>query len=114
MRWDRGYNSNDIEDRRGEGGGGFGLGGGGGGGFPLGAALALGSRWGWKGIVIALLVVGAITYGGVCTNTCGSAQTPGVLQQTPSSNADQDELAHFVGFVFDDVQKTWHTKLPDY
>src|SRR5437764_1440081 len=62
MRWDRSHESSDIEDRRGEpGAGGFG------GGLPLGGILAIASRFGWKGILIALVVIGALTYrGGLC------------------------------------------------
>jgi uncharacterized protein len=107
MRWDRGYQSGDIEDRRGEGGAGFG-----GGGFAPMAILGILGRFGWKGIIIGLLIV-ALMSSGMCTNMCTGAESPGVLQQAPTSN-DQDELTHFVGFVFDDVQKTWATKIPDY
>jgi hypothetical protein len=108
MRWDRSHRSSNVEDRRGEGGVG------GGGHLPLGALLAVGSRFGWKGILIALLVVGAMTYGGVCTGTslCGgdSAQ---VVTRSPTSS-EPDELARFVGFVLDDVQATWEKQLPNY
>ena len=50
MKWQRGYQSNDVEDNRGRFGG-FG------GGGMIGPALAIGSRFGLPGIVIALLAV---------------------------------------------------------
>jgi len=88
----------------------------GGGMMPLGALLAVGSRFGWKGILVALLLVGAMTYGGVCG---GSSLCDGVgpssqgVTQAPSNTSD-DELSKFVGFVLDDIQDTWKRKLPSY
>ncbi len=70
----------------------------------------MGSRFGWKGILIALVVVGAMTYGGVCGGGGGGAPSSTVSQQAPAN----DELANFVGFVLDDVQKTWTEKLRGY
>ena len=111
MRWDRGNDSSNIEDRRNERGGGLGIGGGGG--IPLGGILAIASRFGWKGILVALVAIGALTYGG---NFCGSMApepSPAVAPQRAGDPA-QDELKHFVGFVLDDVQKTWRQDLPGY
>jgi predicted metalloprotease len=89
----------------------------GGGALPLGALLAVGSRFGWKGIVVALLLVGAMTYGGVCTGASmcdgGGGGTSQGVSNAPS-NTSEDELARFVGFVLDDVQKTWEKNLPNY
>jgi predicted metalloprotease len=109
MRWDRSHESSDIEDRRASpGAGGFG------GGVPLGGLLALGSRFGWKGILIALLVVGALTYGGgLCTGGSEPARQ-GSVATAPATSADEDALAKFVGFVLDDVQETWQRDLPGY
>jgi hypothetical protein len=112
MRWDRSHESSDIEDRRQSSGGG-GLGGGG---VPLGGLLSLASMFGWKGILIALLVVGGVTYGGgLCTGGGGEpdrrAAVPTSTQQAP---AGEDELKKFVGFVLDDVQGTWSRELPGY
>ena len=113
MRWDRGNNSSNIEDRRSEGGGGLGIGAGGG--IPIGGIIAIASRFGWKGILIALVVVGGLMYGGnLCSGGMGGPQQA-VSPQTQSGTApDQDELKHFVGFVLDDVQKTWRQDLPGY
>jgi predicted metalloprotease len=112
MRWDRGNDSSNIEDRRAEGGVGLG---GGGGGVPLWGLLAIASRFGWKGILIALLVIGGLTYGG---NLCGGSGTTIAPQHAAAPDRDtapgDDELKHFVGFVLDDVQKTWHEELPGY
>src|SRR5262245_47478772 len=65
MRWDRDYDSPNVEDRRSEGGAGLG---GGGGGFPLWGLMAIAGRFGWKGVVIALIVVGLLSYSG--SNLC--------------------------------------------
>jgi predicted metalloprotease len=112
MRWDRSHRSDDVDDRRAEGGRGIGMGGG----LPLGTLLAVGSRFGWKGILVALLIVGGMMYGGVCTGSsmCSGDQPSAVTQQAPSKTGEPDEQANFVGFVLDDVQQTWKQQLPDY
>ncbi|HEU0033042.1 MAG TPA: neutral zinc metallopeptidase [Kofleriaceae bacterium] len=114
MRWDRNYQSNNVDDRRSSSGGGMM-----GGGLPLGGLLALGSRFGWKGILIALLVVGAI-YGGMCNgglSMCSGGGDDGRPSATETSSpkaGQSDEMARFVGFVLDDVQKTWREQIPNY
>src|SRR6476660_8790477 len=97
MKWDSGYDSQDVEDRRGQGpplmrGGG-----------GLGMLLPLVMRFGWKGglIFFALfLLVGRFLTGG------------------PSPSSDQkaghDPTRAFVGSVLDDVQGVWEQKLPNY
>ncbi|MBX3162569.1 MAG: neutral zinc metallopeptidase [Deltaproteobacteria bacterium] len=108
MRWDRSHESSDIEDRRSQGGaGGFG---GGGGGFPLGL-LALAGRFGWRGILLALLVIGAMTYG---PRMCATGPEPAERAQVVERGGGQDELARFVGFVLDDVQDMWARELNGY
>jgi predicted metalloprotease len=114
MRWDRSYRSNDVEDRRSS----SGYGAGAGSGLPLGALLAVGSRFGWKGILVAIVIVGALAYGGVCTGSSlcsgiGGQSSEVTPSQAPASN-QPDELAHFVGFVLDDVQGYWAKQLPNY
>jgi uncharacterized protein len=117
MRWDRDNNSSNVEDRRSEGGGGLGgLTGSGGGGFPLWGLLAVAGRFGWKGILVALLVVGGLMYGGDLCNGGGAGSGPS-RRAVPAQHdtvPGQDELKHFVGFVLDDVQKTWRDQLPGY
>jgi predicted metalloprotease len=111
MRWDKDYRSPNIDDRRAQRLGG--------GGLPLGALLAAGSRFGWKGILIALLLVGLMTYGGVCGQgaSClgGGGETPTERATDQRTTSPQnDEAANFVGFVLDDVQKTMREKTSNY
>ena len=94
---------------------------GGGGGMPLGSLLAIASRFGWKGILIGVLLIGAMTYGGVCggggLSSClggGSAPVPSRESATPSQAPSNDEQANFVGFVLDDVQKTFRERVKNY
>jgi predicted metalloprotease len=109
MRWDRSHQSSDVDDLRGASTGR-------GGGFPLLGAIALGSRWGWKGILIALLVIGGLTYGtGMCSGLGGgSSPSHPVATQPKVGEATGDEMKRFVGFVFDDVQDTWAKQIPSY
>lgn len=90
----------------------------GGGRVPIGGILLLASRFGWKGIVVALVVVGAMTYGGVGGEgaSCGSAPQQRVTQRAPGAGAPgpDDELARFVGFVVDDVQAAFARAVPGY
>lgn len=109
MRWNRDNDSPNVEDRRAEGGRGLG-----GGGIPIMGVLAVASRFGWKGVLVALVVIGALVYGGdMCGGGAGAPQRGAVPQQKEADPA-QDELAHFVGFVLDDVQTAWRKELPDY
>ena len=117
MRWDRSHKSSWLEDRRASSGRG-GMGG------NLLGAIALGSRFGWRGILIALVVIAAIAYGGgTCSGLFGGGgggdptqtQAPapsGTSQRAPAS--PDDELARFVGFVIDDVNQFWQSELPGY
>src|SRR3954469_16629384 len=108
MRWDRNYSNPEIEDRRGENGAGIG---GGGGGVPIFGIMRLFSMFGWKGMLVGLLLAGGFA---VCSQF-GGGGGPGVTSNRPSATAPaDDELTHFVGFVFEDVQKTWRAKMPGY
>jgi len=109
MRWDRGYRSDNVEDRRGEGG----FGGLGGGGAGLGGLVLLGSRFGIKGILIALLI-GGLLYGGVCgRSACQQGSSPAVTTDQRTST-DQDEQSSFVSYVLDDVQGFWRKQAGNY
>lgn len=105
MRWDRNYSSSEIDDRRGE------AYDGGGGDVPVGGILRLASLFGWRGVVVGLLVVGALEVRG---QFAGTSQPGATHAGHVASSPQEDELVHFVGFVFDDVQRTWRTQLPGY
>jgi predicted metalloprotease len=113
MRWDRNYNSPNVEDRRSEGGAGLGGVGGGGGGFPLWGLFAIAGRFGWKGILVALILVGAVVYGGNLCTGAGSDDRA-VDPRSATAPAPDSEMTHFVGFVLDDVNRTWRDQLPGY
>jgi predicted metalloprotease len=116
MRWDRNYSSSEIEDRRSENGAGVDLGGGGmGGGGGLFLLIRALSIFGWKGVLVGIVIAGAVALGGQCTNLVShspvSSHGPsGSVQSSPK----EEELKHFVGFVFDDVQRTWRAQIPNY
>ena len=90
--------------------------------MPLGGLLAIGSRFGIKGILIALLLVGVMTYGGVCGGggmSCLGGGDPGPRVTSQDDRAAErvpgnDEMARFVGFVLDDVQETFRKQLRGY
>ena len=113
MRWDRSHESPNLEDRRGwdpPRGGGLGMGG-----FSPFGLFALLGRFGWKGILIGLVLVGLLTYGGGASMCAGGGAPPrssqvqegGKVESSPA----EDERIRFVGFVFDDVQQTFRSKL---
>ena len=104
MRWTPGGESEDIEDRRGEGGsGGFSLLGG----RSLGIVGTL--------VVLALSLVFhkdffALFSGGSDT----TAAPPGAATSAPPAqqSAQEARQVQFVSFVIDDVQRTWEQLLP--
>ncbi|MBA3457653.1 MAG: neutral zinc metallopeptidase [Deltaproteobacteria bacterium] len=113
MFWDKNHRSSNVDDRRAAGP----ARGMGGGGLPLGSILAIASRFGWKGILIAVVVIGALMFGGGGLSMCSGGGAPS-QQATPEQQtkapAEQDELASFIGFVLDDVQKTFGEQLTNY
>src|SRR5207237_4597960 len=94
----------DTDDRRSE----VGPSGGGGG---LWVLFRLFSAFGWKGMLVGLLVVGAVMVGGQLTGGGGGASHG---HRPAVSSPQEDELVHFVEFVFADVQKSWARQLPNY
>jgi len=112
MRWDRGYSNPEVEDRRGEGfsGGGFG----GGGGLPLFGIIRLFGIFGWKGILVGLIIAAFVGVGGQFCGGTEPTQQNATSQRAVQSSASEDELVHFVGYVFEDVQKSWRTQIPGY
>ncbi len=96
MKWDPTHESSNIEDDRGQGGG---SGGGGFSGLPVG-------RLGIGGTIVVLvlsLIFGKNLFGGRGFSNA---------EHGPSTNADDDKLVHFVGFVLDDAQDNWKRVLP--
>jgi predicted metalloprotease len=92
--------------------------------MPLGPLVGLLSMFGWKGILVGLIIAVAIGGGGMCGGErlgCFGGEEPastsqqqrggtGKVQSTPQ----EEELVRFVGYVFDDVQNTWEKQLPGY
>jgi len=104
MRWQGGRESENVEDRRGQGGGGFG-----GGGLP-GGGIRIGRGGLGVGGVIVLVVVSlflgidpmeVLNGGGAPTTQTGS-----VREDAPRGSAD-DELSRFVSVVLADTEDTW-------
>lgn len=111
MRWTRGYQSNNVDDRRAEGPArAFG-----GGGFPLGGILAVAARFGWKGILVALVIVGALMFGGdMCSGSSVPPQQQATTQPAERGARGTDDGASFVGFVLDDVQTFFGREIRGY
>jgi predicted metalloprotease len=101
MRWERGHQSSDVIDRRGQGGG-----------PALGGLvgilpLLLRSKFGWIGIVLILLVSVGGSLGGIFSRgEQRVADSPGA-RGTPAEN----EMVQFVSFVLDDAQSTFRQQL---
>jgi uncharacterized protein len=100
MKWQRGYRSSDVVDRRGGMGMASGL---------LGPLVAIGSRFGIVGILAAV----GLYFAGrafLSSDTPLSATSTAAEEQR-GVTSPQDELMSFVSFVFDDAQKVWEQKL---
>ena len=98
MRHEDDYDSSDVEDRRSDSGPGEGGTGG------LGLLFDLVYWLGWKkGLVVFGLVAGA--------SYLFAGHGGGVLS---SQRAGHDEVRSFVGFVLDDVQRSWAERIPNY
>jgi predicted metalloprotease len=100
MRWDRGHDSPNIEDRRGQGGGSINI-------MGLGALLPLIGRFGWKGILLLVAIFVIVHYTGLCSGGGGGSTERGAVTPTERGKTGADELSKFVGFVLDDVQDSW-------
>jgi predicted metalloprotease len=94
----------------------------GGGGLPVGGLISLLSMFGWKGILIGLVLALALGGGGMCMGGEGMSCLGGGSPSTTETRSDkpvqstpqEDELVHFVSYVFDDVQNTWTKDLRGY
>jgi uncharacterized protein len=93
MRWTPGGQSDDIEDRRGEGGGGGGIGG-----MHIGIGGFL--------ILLVLSFVFKRDFFSLLGGQ-GVATGPALSQPDPQRDAREQPTVQFVSFVLDDVQKTW-------
>ncbi|MEZ4450788.1 MAG: neutral zinc metallopeptidase [Nannocystaceae bacterium] len=111
MRWDRSHQSRDVIDRRGQ----RPRGGGGGGGGDVGLGLVgmlLRTRYGWVGILIAVVYYVFVARGdssGVSSSGGESRSAAAPATASGPSAPAGDEAAAFVGFVLDDAQDTWTT-----
>ena len=91
MRWDRGYRSSDVEDRRGMPAGGGGL---------FGLVFWMFRLFGWKGGLIALVLAGG-------WYLWASSSSQQLAEEGGAEGGASDEMKSFVSFVLDDVQNTW-------
>lgn len=73
-------------------------GGGGGGGIML--LFTLFRIFGWPGLVIGLVIFGALQF-------CGDSSRSLSRDEAPASAGVHDEMGAFVGFVLDDAQSQW-------
>ena len=81
------------------------------GGNNLFGIISLLSRFGWKGLLIGVVVVGLMFGTNLCRTTGGPPRSQSVSDTT---NTAEDELLHFAGFVFDDTQSMWRSAEPGY
>ncbi len=100
MRWDQDHDSDDVDDRRGEGPS-FGLGGGGGGGFWF---LLQFLPWLVQSPMGLLVAVGFVGFVGIRALVGSHDSAP---REHAGAAATKDENYHFVSFVLDDTQATW-------
>ena len=115
VKWQGRQQSSNIEDRRGQGGGGLGggFGRGGLGGTPGGGLrIPVGGRSGGMSsivvIVIFIVIAMALGINPLSLLTGGDSSTNVPFQQTlPPQNANQDELANFVGVMVKDTEDYW-------
>lgn len=107
MRWDQSHESDDVEDRRGEGGGGSPMGFGGGfGGMRVGVGGLI--ILGILSFVFKVDLISPFLGGG------GGGMAPVAARREPRVKTTEEEtLRKFVGFVLDDAQNTWTKILPE-
>jgi hypothetical protein len=99
MRWKRGYRSRNVEDRRHQSGASVR------GGSLLPLLLMLGrSRIGLTGVVLFVLFLWLT---GIDPLTLLGGGGVATTRSTPATDAAEEELVQFVGFVLDDAQATW-------
>ncbi len=107
MRWEHGYESDDVLDQRG-GGGGVG-----GAGLIWLVFMLLRSPLGWVGAMIAVaafLALGGIRY---LTSSDESRRAGGTDVRERGAQGPDAELVQFISFVLDDAQATWQKQFAD-
>lgn len=98
MRWTRDYESNQVDDRRGEGPASAGLGG-----SPIALLLWLFSRFGLPGVLI-----GGVALYLVSNLSGGSSESSRATGSEATRASDPErEAVSFVSWVLDDVQNSW-------
>jgi predicted metalloprotease len=115
VKWQGRQGSSNIEDRRGQSSGGLGGGFGRSGGFGSpggGMRIPIGGRSGGMGGIIILVIILGIAWAmginPLTILTGGGSSTDVPFQQTlPPQNANQDELANFVGVMVKDTEDYW-------
>lgn len=103
MRWDRGHQSDFVDDRRGQGPAGGGVGGGG-----LWLLFLIFRRFGIVGVLVAIGIFVAVSYFGG-----GGGQRLGDADRHGAADPAEDERAAFVAFVLDDAQATWQREFAE-
>lgn len=96
MKWTPGHNSNDVEDRRGEGPASAGLGGG-----AISLLFFLFRRFG----IVGVLVGGAALF--FLGRMGGSSSLTAEREPGGQASGAEQTMVQFVGFVLDDAQRTW-------
>lgn len=112
MKWRGRQQSSNIEDRRGQGGGfrraSGGMGNMGGMRFPMPRGRGAGGGLGLVGIIVVLgLIWFATGQNPIDVLTGDMSSAPASQNWAPSNNADQDELAQFVGVVVKETETLW-------
>jgi len=113
MRLDDEKNSENIEDRRGQGGSRFGFPGGGG-----RRRVKMGGKRGGMGIgTIIILLIGMFVFGvnplEMLSGGGGSTQAPSTRTAPPPSSAQQDAMKTFVSKVLRTTEITWEKKFAE-
>lgn len=112
MKWRGRQQSSNIEDRRGQGGGsrraGGGMGNMGGMRFPMPRGRGAGGGLGLVGIIVVLGVIWFATgQNPIDVLTGDTSSAPASQNWAPSSSAEEDELAQFVGVVVKETETLW-------
>lgn len=111
MKWDEegGGDSNDVEDRRGQGSGGGSFAGGGGGAGGLGLAFGLFRIFGWRGLLVGA-VIGVVLKANLFGMMNGGGATRAVAPPSAGARvapADEQQSAKFVTWVLNNAQSVW-------